>query len=210
MRTETKYRLLLTFSFLCLIGFAGQTLQLWKINDQLAQLNPETKEIPESIEQRIVAELDKKATSLARRPGMSAPSPFGNLQQIEDYMDSMFAGFGSPFFPSNSLLSRNSFSFSSAVPEIAVDETEKDYQILVPVKPEQEIELSTNIEDNAVSISGVVTENLQQSQNNFAGSYLSQRQFDKTLKLPTPIDQFGMTTEQTDGGIRITIPKKTG
>jgi len=208
MHTETKYRLLLTFSFLCLIGFAGQTLQLWRINDQLAQLNPESKEVTTSIEQRILAELDKKDPPLARHSAPSISSTFTNMNRLQDYMDSMFAGFGAPLLPTAGLLPHNRLSFSSALPEIALDETEKDYQILIPVSPEQEIELSTNIEDNAVSLSAVITENLQQSQNSFSSSFLSQRQFAKTLELPMPIDQFAMTTEQTGEGIRIIIPKK--
>jgi len=207
MRTAIKYKLILAFSFLCLIGFVGQTIQLWRINDQLAQLTPETKTIPASIEERLLAELDKK-----NQPGASYPgTPFASFNQIQDYMDSFFAGFGPSPFAANTPFPRSSINFvSSALPDIVLDETENDYQIVIPVDPEQEIELSTNIEDNAVSVSGVITENRRQSLNSFASSFLSQRQFAKTVELPTPIDQFGMTTQQTAQGIRITTPKKNG
>jgi HSP20 family molecular chaperone IbpA len=210
MRTEIKYRLILAFSFLCLIGFAGQTLQLWRINDQLAQQNPSKDEIPESIERRLLAELDKKDLRRIDRPPVPLNSPVASFNQIQDYMDSVFAGFGARAFPRSSLMPRNSLSFTSAVPEIELDETDESYQLLIPLTADQELELNTNIEDNAVSVSGVITQKQQQSQNRFMSSFVSQRQFAKTVELPTPINEFGMITEQIEEGIRIIIPKKTG
>ena len=97
---------------------------------------------------------------------------------------------------------------TTATPEIAVDETDDSFRILIPMNSEQEIDLSTNVEHNSISLSGVIRERTEQSQNNFSTTFLSQRQFAKTLDLPSPIDEFGMTSEQTDAGIEITIPKK--
>lgn len=207
MHTAIKYKLILTFSFLCLIGFLAQTAQLWRINEQLSQLTPENEPVTGSIEDRLLAELDKKDPVNGRYPS----TPFARLNQIQDYMDSVFAGLGSSGFSANVPFPGSTLSFSaSAGPDILLDETENDYSIVIAVSPEQEIELSTDIEDNAVSVSGVITENRRQSLHGFEGSFLSQRQFAKTVELPTPIDQFGLTTQQTDEGIRITIPKKTG
>ncbi len=204
MQTRIKYRLLLAFSFLCLIGFAVQSVQLWRLSDSLTQLAPDTDALPASIEERLLAQLDKNSQPRTRFTG----TPFAGFSPLQDYMDSFFTGFAMPPFPVNTPLSRGGFSFVSAMPQIALDETEEDFHILIPVNPNQEIELSTNIEDNAVSVSGVITEKLQQSQNSFTSAFHSQRQFAKTVELPSPIDQFGMTTEQTNEGIRITIPKK--
>ncbi len=212
MRTETKYRLLVTFSILCLIGLAGQTVQVWRMNDQLARFLPESEELPPSIEQRLLAELDKKDARLAQRTPPLMASAFAGFNQIQDYMDSLFPGFGTTSGLGSTLFPRGSFGstvFASSVPEIELDETDKDYRILIPVDPEQEIELHTNIEDNSVSVSGVITQKRQQSQNNFATSFHSQSQFAKTVTLPSPVDEFGMTSRQTEAGIEITIPKKT-
>lgn len=209
MRTKIKYRLMLAFSLLCLLGFVGQTLQLWRINNQLSEINPERDEVPASIEQRLLTELDKKNQSATRNSSIAMPSPFSRASQIQDYMDSVFSTFGVPALPSSSVFSSSGMRFNNSLSEIALQETDKDYHILIPVDPKQELELSTSIEDNAVSVSGVITQSIEKSQNGFASSFLSQRQFAQTLDLPTPVDEFGLITEQTNEGIRITIPKKS-
>ncbi|MEX0965503.1 MAG: Hsp20 family protein [Pseudohongiellaceae bacterium] len=208
MSTETKYRLLLTFSILCLIGLVAQTIQVMKVNDRLAQIIPDSKERPSVAEQRLLAELGLKNRTPHRPSAM--PSPFGSFNPIQDYLDSMFPGFqasAAPLFPRNFA---RSLTYAGVTPKIELDETDKEYRIFIPVDPEKEIELNADIEDNSVSVSGVITEKVQQKQDNLATSILSRSQFAKTVKLPQPIDEFGMTTEQTDAGIEITIPKKTG
>lgn len=211
MRTEIKYRLVLAFGLICLIGFAGQSILLWKAHDRLAYLEPASQPIPTKIEQQILAELDKKAPPITQQTPFTMPGAFTTVNQIQNAMDSIFSGFGSYPFPNTSLFS-NGFGQGihsiSAAPEIALDETDSNYQILIPVDPTQEIEVNTSIENNSVSVSGVIKEQLRQSRNSFASSFLSQRQFAKTVKLPRPVDEFGMTTEQTQEGIKITIPKK--
>lgn len=212
MKTKTKFRLLLSFSLVCLIGLVGMTVQLWNMNDRLAQLAPETPELPPSIEQRLLAELDKKDAAFAQRRRSPLMRPFADFDQIQSYIDSLFPSLGSPVFSAGAPFSASSFGsslVSSAEPDIAVDETDEAFRILIPLNSEQEIELSTNVEHNSVSVSGVITERSQQSQNNISTSFMSQRQFAKTLNLPSPIDEFSMTSEQTDAGIEITIPKKT-
>ena len=212
MSTEIKYRLVLAFGLICLIGFAGQSILLWKANDRLANLEPDSETIPTSIEQRILAELDKKNPPIAQQSPFTMPGQFPDFSEIQNAMDSLFSGFV-PFAPPNTNLFSNralqGMSFSSAAPQIALDETDSDYQILIPVDPSQEVEVNTSIENNSVSVSGIIKQQLRQSQNDFATSFMSQRQFAKTLSLPRPVDEFGITTEQTENGIRITIPKKT-
>jgi len=208
MRTETKYRLILTFGFLCLIGFAAQTIQLWRITDQLVQMDSAKDEIPASIEQRLLAQMDKDKATRNSNSGLAMGSPFARLDQIQNYMDSVFAGFGTSPLASNNLFSQSRMSLSNTLPEIEINETEQHYQIVIPVNREQEIELNTTIEDNAFSLTGVITENVQQSQNAFASSFVSQRQFAKTFELPHPVNEFAMTTEQTNDGIEILLPKK--
>ena len=107
MKTKTKYRLLLTLSLACLIGLAGQTVQLWKANDRLAQLLPETQNLPPSIEQRLLAELDKKDAARAQWPHSPSANPFASFNQIQSYIDSMFQGFGSPVYPNSAAFFNN-------------------------------------------------------------------------------------------------------
>ncbi|GJM12601.1 MAG: hypothetical protein DHS20C12_10040 [Pseudohongiella sp.] len=209
MKSNTKIRLMSAFSFLCLIGFAAQSVQLWRTNDRLTELTPAGREIPESIEQKILAEMDKKDLPTRISPGLPMGSPFGSLSQVQQYMDSVFGRFNRPAMPSSNFFGSTGMSFTKALPEIALDETEKEYSILIPVDSGQEIELSTSIENNSVSVSGLIKENLQQSQNGFSSSFHSQRQFAKTIDLPVPIDEFGLLTQQTEDGIRISIPKKS-
>lgn len=212
MSTEIKNRLLLALSTFCLIGFAAQTYLLWQANDRLAQTFPATDDIPASIEQRLLAELDKQEANRAVRNPFGYSSPLASTMPLQDYFDSFFSGFGMPSLSQSAPLSASSLlstTFSSAAPEIAVDETEEGYRILIPVSPDQDLELNTDIEDNSVSVSGVITEKSSQSQNNFSTSSFSQRQFARTLDLPTPVDEFGMTTTQTEAGIEITLPKKS-
>lgn len=212
MSTGIKNRLLLALSMFCLIGFAGQTYLLWQANDRLAQAFPAEEGIPASIEQRLLAELDKKEANRAARSPFGYNGPLPSSMPLQDYFDSFFSGFGMPSLSQGSPFSARSIlssTFSSAAPDIALDETEEGYRILIPVNPDQELELNTEVEDNSVSVSGVITEKSSRSQNNFSTSSFSQRQFARTLDLPTPVDEFGMTTTQTEAGIEITLPKKS-
>ncbi len=213
MGAETKNRLILALGMGFLIGFAGQSYLLWQANEKLAQAFPAQDDIPASIEKRLLAELEKKDAARAARAPFGYPTPLANQMPLQDYFDSFFSGFGMPTFSQGSLFPRGSImgtAFATAVPEIAIDETEEDYRILIPVSADQELELNTNVEENSISVTGVITEKSQQAQNNFSASSFSQRQFAKTQDLPTPVDEFGMTTTQTEAGIEIKLPKKNG
>ena len=215
MRTDVKYRLLLAFSIICVIGILAQAVYLWQFSERLARLEPDNADRERTIEERILANLNAAAPAATRQDPfttwMIPPlDPFASLQQMQQRMDSLFGNFGS-FGPG---LSANSSRFSfgqlpSTAPAIEVHETDTEYEVVIAVAPDEELELNTNLEDKALSVSGRIKREASNQGNSFAATVVSQSAFSRTIDLPHPVDEFGLTTRQTDAGIVITIPKKT-
>jgi len=221
MNTQIKYRLLLVFSMLCLIGLAVQGAYLWQLNARLNGTASTSDPRVRAIEEKILAEIDPPGAASGNVntfnwPQSTFADPFSSLQQMQQQMDSLFGSFGFGGFGGfggiGGISRPNSFSsmtFSSATPRIEVSETPTEYRITIPVTPDEEIELNTSVEDNALSVSGTIKNSANNQNQNFAASVFSQSQFSRTINLPEPVDEFGLTTQQTDSEIIISVPKKT-
>jgi len=205
MSTKTKFRLLLTFSLLCLIGLAVQGTYLWHLNAQLAGGSTN-----EKIAEKILANANVPGSRVID-PFSSAmpvlPDPFLRMQQMQQQFDSLFGNFGFGSFSTPGGFASSSLSVS--VPDIEVAETPTEYRITIPITQDEDIELNTSIEDNALSISGTIKNAQNNHTQNFATSMLSQSQFSRTINLPVPVDEFGLSTQQTGAEIIISVPKKT-
>lgn len=214
MSTKIKYRLLLSFSILCLIGLAVQGAYLWQLNEQLAG-NTTQGTLEDKLAEKILANAsDPASTALDpfNSPFPALPDPFSAMQQMQQQFDSLFgtSGFGSFFSPPAGSAASGfaSSRFTVAVPDIEVAETPTEYRITIPVTPDEDIQLNTSIEDNALSITGTIKSSANTQNSSFATSMLSQSQFSRTIDLPEPVDEFGLSTQQTNDGIIISVPKK--
>lgn len=207
MSTESKNRLLLIVLAICLLAVVAEGIFLWQMQDRLRTAGLIPDEHSQSLVEKIITGTDKPALLPdASHPfPMLSPDPFTRMQQR---LDSLFgaSGLGSAPTPGTG----HYFDFATQTPDIQLKETGDDYQIVVPVPSGQEVELSTTLEDGAVTITGTLHSKSSQQQNNFAASLFSQSQFSRTIKLPGPVDEFGIVSRSTDAGIVVSIPKRLG
>lgn len=212
MRTESKYRLMLGLTVACLLGLAAQTVYLLNLQDRLAGPGQPQDERVQSIEDKILANLDATEPDDANWDPFgwstrSTADPFAMLQQMQADMDALFGSFGmGPAFP-QPRLGRMQSGLTN--PAIEVHETPGEYQIVIPVTPDTEVNLNTSLEDNALTIEGTLKRQSLNQHNRFSASTLSQSQFSRTIELPAPVDELGMSTSQSEDGIVILVPKKT-
>ncbi len=90
--------------------------------------------------------------------------PFTRMQQ----MDSLFNSFSSSGV---SVLGGRSFSMGS--PTLSISEAASEYQILIQVPPDHDLEISTNLEASLLTVSGTLTRNASNSSNSFASNFSS-------------------------------------
>lgn len=212
MRTASKYRLMVAFSVVCLLGLTAQSVYVWQLQDRLAEAGLSDDPVS-SIEAKILDNLDP----VDPMPGIADPfgwpstlpmDPFTSMQQMQQQLDSFFGSMrAGSAFPSAGFGQLRS---SLAAPAIEVEETPNEYRVTITVAPETEIELNTSLEGNALTIEGIVKRESADQRSNFRASMISQSQFSRTIELPKAVDPLGMSTGKTDAGIVILIPRKTG
>jgi len=193
---QRKSLLFLGLAVLLGVGFAAQSYQVYRLNQKVASLETHTDTLGE-------------LASLA--PATPPPSvgdpwgvfggsdPFAGMRQLQQQMDSLF-GTG---FPLRGGLAGSAFSVSGS-PTIELDETDEDYRVVIGVPENGELELSTDIEDNAVRVAGSIEFANGASP---GGSIVSRSQFSRSIPLDEPVDPLGMRTDRDDHAIVITIPK---
>lgn len=210
MSTENKHRAILAFAVFCLLGLVAQSLQLQQARQQLAQQTTDEANLPSSIEQRLLNELDKQDESRATAIQPFSAWPFAGASPFQSTLDSLFMDFpfsglgGSPFTSGSS----SSVFSNLASPEIEIVESDEEFRVLIPSNEQQEIELNTSVENNSLSVSGVITEREEQVTGTLSSNFVSRRQFARTIDLPAEVDELGVLTRNTDAGIEITLPKK--
>lgn len=206
MSTETKLKLLLVFSLLCLVGLLIQGYLLWQVQAQLVSETDKQSSLPESIEQRLNGALGSPRNSLLQaRPFGSFNQSFGvdPFSQMQQQLDSMFGLFSAP-----NAFGIQGIGMSNAAPELALAETEAEYQVTVSVPKDTDVEISTELDANLLTVRGSLTQDFSDSSNAFASSYVSRSQFSRSFDLPRPVDELGMFTETTNDGLLIHVPKK--
>lgn len=219
MRNKTKYRLTLAIAVVLALGLVAQGVLLWQTRQQVAALdssNPAAQQSQESenlsdVEQRLLSRLDEqdkqRSQQFSQDPffgplgsfGPAFADPFAQFESMRQRMNSLMG---------NSFSGGSSFTFSSATPDIELEETDDDYRLLIKVPEEQEIALQTDVEDNEVTVSGKISAQSDRSGQGFSGQFISSSQFTRRFDLPGAVDDLKMRTEQNKDGLLIILPKK--
>lgn len=210
------------------IGFfmlAGLTVYAWRLQQQVEQLRTES--LPSAPQSLSGAD----APAQLFEPRLSAPSLFGNTQalptdpfqqmeQIRQQMDAMMSsvfggaapaitgipGFGSA--PGSSLLGADPFA-NLGMNQLTINlrETDDTLELVIPVREGQEFELSTDVQEDRLTVSGTLSWQQQSSQNGVSGQRQGSSQFSRTVMLPANVDPTGLVTERRENEIVISLPK---
>ncbi len=209
MSTESKLKLVLVFSLLCLAGLLIQGYMLWQVQAQLVSQSDSQSNLPESIEQRLDSVLGGSSGS---RNQLVRPSPFGMFgqafgadpfSQMQQQVDSMFGMLAAPNFQG-----LQGLGGTSAMPKLSLVETDTEYQVSVITPTDTDVEINTELEANLLTVRGSITEDFSDSGSGRSTSFVSRSQFTRSFDLPKPVDELGVFTEATSDGLLIHVPKK--
>lgn len=206
MSTEIKFKILITFSLICLIGLGAQTYYLFDLNQRLSPSKVVDSSIPDSIQKRLEEEIAKPDRIFGSR---SNSDPFAHIQQMQNQMDQIFSSWGTdPFSGSQSIFQRGNASVDfQSQPEIEVSENQDAFVVTLLKQPDQDIEIVTEIEGNNLSLAGKLRSESRQTSGGSVFSSSSTSQFSRSIPFSEEVNALGMYTSHEDDQIVITVPK---
>ena len=203
MNDKSKFRIMSALAVCVIIALAAQSYYLFGINARLEKLQQSAVSVPtSSLDELFQPDPSTTATS-APWSGFGWPDPFTSLDQIQKDLDSWFnnwpgsSGIGSP----------RGFSFSTSTPDIELNESKDDYEIVVQVPQNTEVDLRTDVEDDVVTVRGTMNQETGSNAGNLASSFTAHSQFTRSIRLPGPVDPLAMHTDRDGEKIIITLPK---
>jgi len=212
MSTEIKFRILLFFSLLCLVGFSTQAYLLYDLKKDRTSTDLVDNTIPESILEKLEAEIAKPdrlydgTNGSVFGYGLNS-DPITAMQSMQSQVDQLFDSmFGRPR-PTNRPFWSQTLTGMSSQPEIVVEEKSDSFVVTLVKHPEQNIELQSELEDNVLILAGLVRAGNRQGQSGSFFSSSSISQFSRSIPFPQEVDALGMYTDQVDNEIVITVPK---
>lgn len=138
--------------------------------------------------------------------------PFQEMQQMREQMDKLFGDAFNRFEQSDRF--SDLFDIGLPVrPRIDLRETETAYHVTVEMPGADASTIETTLKDQTLRLTAVVDEESEEStEDENMGSILRRERwvnrFERSIHLPHPVDEAGMTTEFKDGILSIYLPKK--
>lgn len=204
MNRQTKSVSLIALATVLGVAVVAQTIYLVQLNKKVEQLETAAAapvSLPDSLTPSAGA-----AAAIPSQP-LGNHDPLAGIRQLQQQMDAMFgSALGSGWGPLSNLSAGIPGRMTGA-PNIEVTETSNDYQIIVDVPENGELELSTDVEDASVRVTSNVTFESDRNGNVIGSSFTGRSQFSRSIPLPTPVDPLAMQTARIDDTIVITIPK---
>lgn len=213
-----------------LLMLVGLTVYIWQLQQQLEQLRADA--APSALQslldaaetgantQQQLFDTSPSTPSLFGNSPAQAADPFQQMEQIRQQMDammnSMFTGAspaitGIPGFsntPGRSLFGADPFA-SLAMNQLTINlrETDESLEVVIPVREGQQFELSTEVDEDRLTVSGTLSWSQQSSQSGLSSQRQGSSQFSRTVVLPNNVDPAGLVTEHRENEIVIIVPK---
>ncbi len=152
---------------------------------------------------------------------LPAWDPFGqfnnpnNSDPIKDMHQRMQKMLGS-FAPGNDWFSTSpfhsspfdSFGLGAGSPKITSHDKGDHFLVTISLPEGQNMEVSTEIENQQLHIIGKVQQSARANQSNGLSQAFSSSQFSQSITLPEPVDEAAMTVEHNGNQVEIKIPKR--
>jgi HSP20 family molecular chaperone IbpA len=212
MSSEIKIKILLFFCLLCLAGLLTQAYLLYELNTDRAISDLEDRSIPESIMEKLEQQIarpdrlfDGEGSSLSNNSVTS--DPFSTMRAMQTQMDQLFNSMLGSSFPAYGSPWSVTMTDLPSQPQILVEDQKDAFLVTLSKHPEQNIEISTELEDNVLTMTGVVESRRSQTQGGSRFSSSSYSQFSRSIEFPHEVNALGMTSSQEDERITILVPK---
>ena len=199
-------RWLISFSAVLVVMVVGLGVYTWQLSREIAEIKSEEKP-------SFVSALEEQALpSAAFSNSRVTPDPFQQMEQFRLQMDSMMNNFfgGSRLGSAvgGSLFGTDPFSAMGLnQPNLSLRETNSALEVVIPVQEGQQFELSTDVEQDRLTVAGTMTWSAQDSGSGVISRRSGSSQFSRTIVLPDNVDPTGLTTEHRGNEIVITLPK---
>ena len=194
-------RLLIALSAVCMAMVVGLGVYTWQLSREIAEIKSEEK--PSFL------------SALEEQTSQVAPDPFQHMEAIRQQMDSMMNSFFGGPMPSlggisggRSLFGSDPFaSMGLNQPSLNLRETDSALEVVIPVQEGQQFELSTDVQEDRLTVAGTVSWSAEDSGSGLISSRRGSSHFSRTIMLPENVDPAGLTTEHRGDEIVITLPK---
>lgn len=209
---------------------AGLATYIWQLRQQIEDLSAGSEQpaLQSLLESAHVApdSSEQFFNNNPAVPPLSGPStalpvdPFQHMEEIRRQMDAMMSsifnspspaitgvpGFGS--LSGDSLFGADPFA-SLGMNQLTLNlrETDETLELVIPVQEGQEFELSTDVEEDRLTVSGTLSWQQQSSQNGVGSQRQGSTRFSRTIVLPGNVDPTGLVTEHKENEIVISLPK---
>lgn len=100
----------------------------------------------------------------------------------------------------------NEFVNSDYVPATNINETDENFELSMLIPGIKKDQVNISLEDNLLTVSAEV-EKKEEDENGWRKEFTFQS-FNRSFRLPKTVDAEAIKAEQTDGVLRIQIPKK--
>ncbi len=221
-------RLLMAVSAISVFSLVGLGLYTWQLSQEVSALKAASGDSavsslinqtqPDPLSGSLFGSNPGAASVFGNAP--SVADPFQQMEVFRQQMDSMmnsFFGSASPSIsgvpgmsntPGHSLFGTDPFvSMGLNQPNLSLRETDSALEVVIPVQDGQQFELTTDVEQDRLTVAGTLSWSSQDSGNGMVSSRRSSSQFSRTIMLPDNVDPAGLTTEHRGDEIVITLPK---
>lgn len=150
------------------------------------------------------------------RSDVRVPSPLfsedpltGMHRELDQMFDNVFRSFGMPSLNRSWLESRRPFKSDVAefIPSIDISGDEKKYEITLDVPGLSEADLSIEVKDDVLTISGKKDERSENEDKHFYRVERRYGSFQRTLALPKDADVDGIRAQLKEGVLSLEIPR---
>jgi HSP20 family molecular chaperone IbpA len=187
---------------LCLTLIAWLAWSNWQLQQQIATLSDNNVEPePDWLQRLAPATPQNQAPANLWDPGWD---PFAELDRMQQQMDHMMQ---SSLFNMGAGMRGSQFNFQSAQPDFRVEEDDDAYYVHITVPEGSELELSSQLDGQTLTVSGTVTSSQNNSANGMTRNFRRSSQFTRQIPLGKPVDSLAMSTESDGQRVLITLPK---
>jgi len=145
------------------------------------------------------------------------PEPFGRMfeplasarRDIDRFFESLAPGFprAIDFDPFRQLGSVFEFGYGDMVPNVEVSEEEKSYEISAELPGVDEKDISVNLQDHVLTVSGEKKSEREEEKKGYLMSERRYGSFRRSFRLPDDVDENKITAKFDKGVMSISLPK---
>ncbi len=198
MKKQKLYCLFGSFSLVCVLAIAFLAFSNWKLQAELQNIKRAPAAAPTAMLDALPSPWGKDLD-----PWLHNWDSSGYFSGLQARMDEMMKAMS----PGVSFFNKQGFGYSSASPIVEMQETPEQYEVLVRVPEEQEVDLTAEFKDGQLVITGKVKTEVTDIREDRSSRVFRASRFSQSIYLPEPVDELALRVESQENQFSITVPK---